>query len=150
VAAGKLMVGGGSPTPVEATFLASGEFYLSAPSYRFSQTPAGDLTQTQGVGGLATLYRRTERVRPSAEDLAAFAGRYHSDEIDSTYELAVDGAGLTLSCLRFAPLKLAPADRDAFDSQMLRLAFLRDGAGAPSGFAVSTGRVRGLRFRRID
>jgi CubicO group peptidase (beta-lactamase class C family) len=150
-AAGKLMVGGGGAhAPVEAKFLPNGEFYLFAPSYRFSQTSGGDLAQTQAVGGLPAIYRRAVCVQPSAEELAAFAGRYHSDEIDSTYELAVDGVGLSLSCLRFAPLKLTPTVRDAFDGQMLRLVFLRDEGGAPSGFTVSTGRVRGLPFRRID
>ena len=151
VSVGKLIArGAGASAPIEAKFLPNGAFYLLAPNACFSRTSGGDLTQQQSVGGLAAVYRRTERVQPSAENLAAFAGRYRSDEIDSTYELAVDGAGLTLSCLRFAPLKLAPAGRDAFDSQMLRLVFVRDGADAPSGFTVSTGRVRGLAFRRID
>jgi CubicO group peptidase (beta-lactamase class C family) len=147
---GKLMMsGGGVPAPIEARFLAGGEFYVFAPSIRFSQRPGGDLAQAQGVGGQALLHRRVERVQPSAEDLAAFAGRYHSDEIDSTYDLAMDEAGLSLSCLRFAPFKLAPADLDAFDGPLLRLTFQRDAAGAPSGFTVSTGRVRGLAFRKI-
>src|SRR6185437_4402736 len=147
---GKLMVsGGGLPAPVAAKFLPDGAFYLFAPNDRFSQTPGGDLIQTQSVGGLATIYRRTERAQPTADELAAYAGRYHSDEIDSTYELAVDGPGLSLSSLRFEPVKLAPAGRGAFDGQMPRLVFQRDAAGAPSGFTVSTGRVRALEFRRI-
>jgi hypothetical protein len=96
------------------------------------------------------LYRRAERVTPSAADLATLAGRYHGDEIDSTYDLAPAKDGLTLSCLRFPALKLAPADADAFDGPVTRLTVLRDASGAPTGFTVATGRVRGLRFQKVD
>ena len=97
-------------------------------------------------------HRRAARVTPSAAELATLAGAYRCDEIDSTYRLAPDesGGGLVLSCLRFAPLTLAPADADAFDGPSLRLAVLRDGAGAPSGFTLATGRVRGLAFSRLE
>jgi hypothetical protein len=133
----------------EAKFLASGEFYVIAPSVRLSRQPDGSLRETQSVGGLPLTHRRLERWRPSADELAALAGRYHSDEIDSTYDLAVDGDGLTLSALRFEPLKLTPADRDAFDSPMLRMNVVRDSAGAPTGFTVAAGRVKGLPFRKL-
>ncbi|HEX4182627.1 MAG TPA: serine hydrolase domain-containing protein [Caulobacteraceae bacterium] len=147
VADGKLMMGAAGP--VEAKFLPSGEFYFFAPTLRFSPTPGGDLAE-QGVGGLELLHRRTERKKPTAADIAALAGRYHSDEIDSTYHLAAYDTGLTLSSLRFPPLNLTPADLDAFDGPMMRLTVLRNDAGAPVGFMVSTGRVRGLTFRKID
>jgi CubicO group peptidase (beta-lactamase class C family) len=147
---GKLMVrGGGALAPDEAKFLSDGAFYVFGPGYAYSATPAGDLTMAQAVGGRPVLYRRTERVKPSAEDLAAYAGRYRSDEIDSTYEIAVDGPGLSLACLRFEPLKLAPGDRDAFDGPW-RLVFQRGADGAPNAFTLSSGRARGLVFRRVD
>lgn len=147
---GKLTAGGAGAPPVEAKFLPDGDFYFYAPTYRFSPTADGDLAETQGVGGLQLLHRRVERVAPAAAELAALVGRYRSDEIDSTYDLAVDEAGLVLSCLRSEPLKLVPADRDAFDGPWVRLTVLRDAAGAPEGFTIATGRVRGLRFRRVD
>ncbi len=147
---GKLMVSGGGAPPAEAKFLPNGDFYLYGPSYRFSPRSDGSLVETQGVGGLQMLHRRADRTQPSAADLASLVGRYRSEEIDSTYDLAVDGGGLVISCLRFPPLKLAPADRDAFDGPGTRLTVLRDDAGAPAGFTIATGRVRGLRFRRVD
>jgi CubicO group peptidase (beta-lactamase class C family) len=146
---GKLMVSGGGAPPLEAKFLPNGDFYLYGPSYRFSPRPGGSLAETQGVGGLQMLHRRANRTQPSAADLAALEGRYYSDEIDSTYDLAAVENGLTISCLRFPPLKLAPADLDAFDGPGTRLTVLRDEAGAPTGFTIATGRVRGLRFQKI-
>ena len=149
---GKLEVRGALAPPTEAKFLPNGDFYLYAPHFAFSPRPGGDLAETQGVGAVSVLHRRAARVQPAAEDLASIAGVYRCDEIDSTYRLTPDesGGGLVLSCLRFAPLKLAAADADAFDGAGLRLAVLRDSAGAPSGFTLATGRVRGLAFRRID
>lgn len=146
---GKLIASGNVAPPLEAKFLPNGDFYFNAPAYRFSPRPGGDLAEIQGAGGLEVAHRRADRTQPSAADLAALAGRYHGDEIDSTYDLAVAEGGLTLSCLRFAPLKLAPADADAFDGPWMRLTVQRDDAGAPTGFAVATGRVRGLQFRKI-
>jgi len=148
---GKLMVsGGGSGEPLEAKFLADGAFYLFAPTSSFAPTPDGNLIERQFVGGLPLLHRRAERASPSGADLAALAGRYRCDEIDSTYSLAAYADGLTLSCLRLPPAKLAPADRDAFDGPWLRLTVVRDAAGAPIGFKVATGRIRDLEFRKSD
>ena len=146
---GKLTaVAGGAP--VEAKFLANGDFYVYSPTHAFSMTPDGDLNEAQGVGGVPVPHRRATRVEPSAADRAALVGRYRCDEIDSTYQLIAVNHGLTLSSMRFAPLKLAPGDHDAFDGPGLRLSVRRDEAGAPSGFTVATGRVRGLWFEKID
>jgi CubicO group peptidase (beta-lactamase class C family) len=146
---GKLMARTGGAA-VEAQFLANGDFYVYSPTHAFSARPDGDLAEAQGVGGVPVLHRRATRVEPSAADLAALAGRYRCDEIDSTYQLTAGDGGLTLSALRFAPLKLAPGDRDAFDGPWLRLNIQRDAVGAATGFTVATGRVRGLPFQKID
>jgi CubicO group peptidase (beta-lactamase class C family) len=146
---GKLMASLGGGARIEAKFLPGGEFYLYAPTSRFSAKPKGDLAERQAVGGLELLYTRSERAAPTKAELASLAGRYHSDEIDSTYQLAATQTGLTVSCLRFPPTDLTPADQDSFDGPFARLTIVRDAGGAPTGFTVSTGRVRGLRFRRI-
>jgi CubicO group peptidase (beta-lactamase class C family) len=145
---GKLMMHGRGPA-VEVKFLPDGDFYPYTPAYAFSPRSEGVLAEGQGVGGSPLLHRRAERVKPSPESLAALAGTYRCDEIDSTYRLAPGEGGLRLSCLRFAPLTLVPADADAFDGPFMRLELTRDGGGAPSGFTVATGRVRGLAFRKI-
>jgi CubicO group peptidase (beta-lactamase class C family) len=100
VSGGQLMASTGGP-PIAVKFLPEGDFYLISPTYRFSRRPAGDLAETQGVGGLDLLHRRATRIQPSPADLAAIAGTYRSDDIDSTYRIAATDQGLTLSCLRF-------------------------------------------------
>jgi len=146
---GKLMASAGT-APVEAKFLANGDFYVYSPTHAFSTRPDGGLAEAQGVGGIPVLHRRATRAQPSTADLVALAGRYRCDEIDSTYQLTAANDGLTLSSMRFAPLKLAPGDHDAFDGPGLRLSVQRDEDGAASGFTIATGRVRGLRFQKID
>jgi CubicO group peptidase (beta-lactamase class C family) len=135
--------------PTEAKFLPDGSFYLFSPAYRITRQPDGSLTETQGVGGRNLLHRPATRVQPSPEELAALAGTYRSAEIDSTYTLSATDKGLKLSCLRFPPMDLAPGDQDAFDGPNLRLTIAREDAGAPAGFIVSTGRVKGLPYQKV-
>ena len=83
---------------------------------------------------------------PKPADLEAYAGRYHSEEIDTTYTLSVEAGKLII---RFRPaqrFELAPVYADAFESEGNVVRFTRDGAGRVDGFLVSSGRVRRLRF----
>jgi CubicO group peptidase (beta-lactamase class C family) len=85
---------------------------------------------------------------PKPADLEAYAGRYHSEEIDTTYALSVEAGKLTV---RFRPaqrFELAPVYADAFESEGNVVRFTRDEAGRVDGFLVSSGRVRRLRFVR--
>jgi hypothetical protein len=86
---------------------------------------------------------------PKPEDLEAFAGTYHSDEIDMTYRLGVEGGKLVI---RFRPaqrIELAPVYADAFGAGGNIIRFTRDPLGRVDGFLVSAGRVRRLRFVRM-
>ncbi|HEX9109785.1 MAG TPA: serine hydrolase domain-containing protein, partial [Longimicrobiales bacterium] len=87
---------------------------------------------------------------PSAEELAAFAGDYYSDELDVTYHIAASAAGLAVSLRNTTDIALRPSTRDAFTdpAQGLELHFQRDAAGRPAGFMVEAGRVQHIRFLR--
>lgn len=85
---------------------------------------------------------------PKPEELTAFAGTYYSDEIDTTYDLFVEGGALKV---RFRPamrFTLAPVYEDAFEGDGNVLRFTRDPAGGITGFLVYAGRVRHLRFTK--
>ncbi|HEY1426865.1 MAG TPA: serine hydrolase domain-containing protein [Caulobacteraceae bacterium] len=146
---GKLTASGGGWSDVEAGFVPDGDFYLNTPPYRFTRTPAGDLVGPDAGWSTALTHRRRTRVQPSAASLAAIAGVYRSDEVDSTYELTAMEGGLTLTSLRFGPVAFTPADEDAFDSPEFRLTIVRDGEGAPTGFRLSTWGSWNLWFERI-
>jgi hypothetical protein len=86
-------------------------------------------------------------VTASAAELAAYAGRYYSAELDTAYTVEVKGGGLALRGRR-VDATLAPTARDEFTQGALVVRFERDGQGRPAGFLLGQDRIRNLRFTR--
>lgn len=86
---------------------------------------------------------------PSAAALAAFAGRYRSEEVDAVQTVAVDGRGLTVTGPDLAVLRATPVYADTFstDGDWL-IAFRRGAGGRVEGFEASRTRTRGVAFER--
>lgn len=78
-------------------------------------------------------------------DLAALVGDYHSEEVDATYRIALEGGALTMHTPRRAPRVLVALAPDTFRAGDLTLRFERGGAPA---FTVAAGRVKNIRFRK--
>jgi CubicO group peptidase (beta-lactamase class C family) len=90
-----------------------------------------------------------ELAHPTPAELAEYAGRYRSDELEVTHEVLPSDGGLALR-LEAAPFA-APLEatlKDQFTLQGVILDFLRDGEGRVCGFAVSLGRIKDLRFEK--
>jgi CubicO group peptidase (beta-lactamase class C family) len=83
-------------------------------------------------------------------DLAPFAGRYHSADLDTTYEVTVDGQTLVVRRPRVTSLTVTPiaADKFAGASGSPMVSFQRTG-GQVTGMTISMGRVRRLPFTRV-
>jgi CubicO group peptidase (beta-lactamase class C family) len=84
-------------------------------------------------------------------DLAQYAGRYYSSELDTTYALVVKDDRLVATHLRHGEITLTPARTDEFSGDrrfFSSVAFERDAEGLPKSMLVSTGRMRPLRFAR--
>ncbi|HVR69390.1 MAG TPA: serine hydrolase domain-containing protein [Vicinamibacteria bacterium] len=94
-----------------------------------------------------TVWEAIEPVNPSPAELAAYVGRYHSAELDTTYSLELKDGRLALSGRRVGGA-LTPTVRDEFTEGSMVLRFERDGEGRPSGFLLGQGRIRNLRFAR--
>jgi CubicO group peptidase (beta-lactamase class C family) len=84
-------------------------------------------------------------------DLAAFAGRYRSADLDTTYELTVDGQTLVVRRPRVTSLVVTPiaADKFAGASGSPMVSFQRTG-GQVTAMTISMGRVRRLPFTRVS
>lgn len=120
----------------------------------------GDLEFLFGVDGSATRVRVTdtnarprdyERVAPASVSLAqvaAYAGRYRSDEVDVAYEIVVDGGTLRLRRAPDDVFPLRPLFTDAFASEVGTLRFLRDPRGAVTQLQVTTDRAWAVTFTR--
>ncbi len=85
---------------------------------------------------------------PSPEVLEAYAGRYYSDELQTFYTLEVKDSTLTLLIRNTEDIELKPMEEDSFQG-MGEMEFLRNDAGKVTGFDLSNGRTRGIRFERI-
>jgi CubicO group peptidase (beta-lactamase class C family) len=97
--------------------------------------------------------RRVAKWEPDAQALAAYAGRYYSPELETFYTVSLQDEKLTLSQRRDRGLGLSPKQKDAFtcgEWYVGEVSFGRDGDGHVASMTVSNGRVRNLRFDRVD
>jgi CubicO group peptidase (beta-lactamase class C family) len=98
-------------------------------------------------GEAATTFVAVERVLPTPDELQAFAGSYHSEELDVTFRFILDSARLTFGGLN---LPLEPTLRDCFRSDLdMHFEFFRGDGGQVAGFTFFCGGANGLRFARI-
>lgn len=92
----------------------------------------------------------------SSAELAALAGTYHSDEIDTSYRASVEGGKLTLRSLYLTkPQSLSPSAKDRFTGDEdgplsgLEVAIRRDATGKVSGLLFDYGSLHDLELRKL-
>ena len=114
-------------------------------------TPGAPIRMTWTTEGQDPIvHERLELVTPAAGELAAYAGSYYSEELDATHRVEVAGGKLTVKRRGAEPDSLTPVTRDEFSVGSSTLRFIRDDAGRVTGYLMDLGRVRGLRFERVD
>ncbi|WP_419860281.1 serine hydrolase [Candidatus Palauibacter sp.] len=123
-------------------------------SVTFLRDPEGDvegLTLHQNGDNHATRLEgdEAESWEPAAEDLADFAGRFFSEELETFYTFTVEDDDLVLHQRRLDRAELEPGEEDEFSGGGLSFAFERDRNGQVIGFYVSNGRTRDVRFGRV-
>ncbi|HET9223588.1 MAG TPA: hypothetical protein VFO07_13840, partial [Roseiflexaceae bacterium] len=94
------------------------------------------------------VYQSVERVTPTEADLAAYIGRYRSDELDVHYTVLISEGKLGIQRRKYDVTPLAPAYKDAFTG-VADVRFKRDEKGSVDGFLLTTGRVRNVHFARL-
>jgi len=101
--------------------------------------------------GQISEFDRTAPFAPDAAVLANYADRYASDEAGAAFDVAVDGAGISLTLVdRSAQVtRLVPIYGDAFESGDMLVRFRRDAAGKTTGLSIGISRVRDLSFTRM-
>jgi CubicO group peptidase (beta-lactamase class C family) len=85
---------------------------------------------------------------PDPKDLAAYVGRYYSDEAEVVYEVAVVGDGVVIKRRPDTTVRLRATARDEFDSPAGRIKFLRSASGMVDEISFRGLRVFDLRFKR--
>lgn len=86
----------------------------------------------------------------SEDELAAYAGTYHGDELQVAYHLHVEAGQLYLRIQHQAADVVTLIDSEKGQAEVGMLHFEQDESGKVLGFTLSSGRVRGLRFVRND
>jgi hypothetical protein len=103
----------------------------------------------RGTGREQTFVQMTP-FSPTPAQLAAFAGRYRSAELETVLDIKATDSTLVVSEHRPGSLVMRPAYTDAFRGGIGITEFSRDASGRVTGFVINAGRVRALRFDRIE
>ena len=127
------------------------EFYVQAygASIAFKRDDQGRVTHFEYRGIDAP---RVEPFRPSADELASFQGEFYSEELETTYTLALEDGALTAQHRRLDNATLLPTIADTFTTThwfMQSVHFTRDSNRRITGFEASNGRSRNVRFEKV-
>jgi CubicO group peptidase (beta-lactamase class C family) len=82
--------------------------------------------------------------------LADYCGIYYSPELETTYELKVVSGKLTVHHMRLGDFPLNPDQvvKDEFSGATGTFSFIRNSQHAVTGFTLSGGRIRNIRFEK--
>jgi CubicO group peptidase (beta-lactamase class C family) len=119
---------------------------------QYAQTVAdlylGDAIKTDGAAPPQRNPAAPTNFQPDPKDLAAYVGRYYSDEAETVYEVALDGETLVMKGRPDRVVRLRPTARDEFDAQAGRIMFIRNDGGQVNELSFRGSRVFDLRFKK--
>ncbi len=95
-------------------------------------------------------YERIELPVDAAAGLDAFIGTFHSAELATSFRISRTGDGLRVNFRNGSPMPLRRLSADEFAARGTTVLFTRDSGGPVTGFLLSQGRARGIRFDRTD
>lgn len=128
------------------------EYIGVAASVTFHRGADGSVESATHLQGQALPLRRLSDKPLSAEELAAYTGRYFSQELEVVYMVSLVDDRLVMTHRRTDTVTLEHATGDSFKGSHMLLSsveFERRFDGAVSGFTVSNGRTRGVRFVKL-
>lgn len=100
------------------------------------------------------VYFSGDRLQPlqlSESELSKFIGNFHSEELDTTYTLSVEGGHLRATVPNNPPIPLDAAGANEFYSSDLGdLVFHLDAGNRAAGFSLSTQASRGIIFAKVN
>jgi CubicO group peptidase (beta-lactamase class C family) len=123
-------------------------------SLRFAEKDGTMHLTVAGAGSLSGTFSRIPDYKPAERELSGYSGRYYSEELDVSYAILVEKGGLHLkheNPFKNSPEQgFLPVEKDWFMLPWMHIKFLRDGEEAVTAFSISAGRVKNLRFDRIE
>lgn len=107
---------------------------------------------TMKIGSQTLTARRLDSPPATAEQLAQFAGDYYSPELGTVYSMVVKDGQLTAQHRRHDDIPMTEMEGDLFAGGtwfFQRVQFTRDNEKRVTGFRLTSGRVRNLRFEKM-
>ena len=153
---GQLFTQGTNQPRLKLIPLSSTEFSVEGEVARVTFTPnGGDPVSSLKLqqNGRIMDAPRYEPFDKKSVNLADFQGKFYSEELATTYEFKVVGDKLLARHSRHSDLKLTPVRPDTFVANawyFRHIKFTRDSEGKIIGCKVSAGRVRDLKFERLN
>ncbi|MHA7628588.1 serine hydrolase domain-containing protein [Corallococcus sp. M7] len=92
---------------------------------------------------------RVTEPKPTGPALAAFAGQYRSDEVDTTYTVRVADGKLAIHWPRREEVVLDAVGGDHFAGSLGAVTFTRAASGGIDGLTISSRRLRRFRAERL-
>ena len=91
-------------------------------------------------------------VEKASVDLTGYTGRYFSEELETFYNLSVEGGKLVIRHRRFGPAALTHTNGDSFSGTLpvSQVVFKRDAQGNITEFEAGNGRARGIVFKKVS
>jgi len=111
-----------------------------------------DKRMVQRQYGNAQRWTRLPEWKPSAAKLSEFQGRFASDELLASYNVAFDGKQLTMSVAGLSKIavSLQPQSQDVFEADGFLVAFKRDSRGWISGLALAPDQLHEIPFEKVN
>jgi len=147
---GKLVADSHRPLlPVSSTAF---RLYPEGPTYELTMDRARKATGIRVVlhGYESDTFDKVPPATPTPSDLQAMTGNYISNEAETTLTVVLTPSGLEIHQRPDTVYPLTPTYKDAFDSDLGGVRFLRDPSGSVTEMSLGTGRVWDLRLRRVE
>ncbi|HWE46121.1 MAG TPA: serine hydrolase [Caulobacteraceae bacterium] len=116
----------------------------------FAGAPGGaaETSAALHLGGSVLPMKRLDAPKPSAEQLAAYAGRFYSADLDVTYDVSAGEGGLQV---RYpgGDLDLIPVGKDAFAARVGTVTFICTQDAPCDALSIDAGRALHMRFTRV-
>ena len=117
---------------------------------RFEGNPGAPARMIVRTTAEAVTYTRADTAALTPGQLAEYAGNYRSAEVDATHNWKVEKGQLVLYVNDRRLGVLEPSYKDGFTRGGTVIDVTRDTKGRITGFVVEAGRVRHLRFTRVQ
>jgi len=122
----------------------------SATEIRFEGDAAAPSSMIVRTTGETVTYMRADTAALTPGKLAEYAGDYRSHEVDATHTWKVEKGELVLYVNDRRRGVLEPSYKDGFTRGGTVIDVVRDARGRITGFVLEAGRVRHLRFTRVQ